>query len=595
LFLGLHGCLGCWRSSYFRGVWVERSQAQVGVCPAPLSVYGQKLVSAASPLGYWSLDSVAGSTTASSALGACREATISAGVVAVPGRQASGGLGRSTDGLVLTGPDGGLPSTATVGWWLKLPAGSTGQGVRLLDQGNGAITVDLNGARDTLTVSGNACPYHGQSMGYTVPGGLADGALHHIAIGYNIGAEYSYLAVDGFVVRSGQGEFSSSFVWRFCGNGAGNGTKWSVPAGGTIDEPFFSSSVLNVEQVSEVAATSDSVVCPEQPSDHGRVLFAAASPLSYWSLDAVEGSFVPNNSPVVTSCRPASAQSGFVVTPGKFGSSGLGRVTDGVVLNAPDAGLPSTATVGWWLKIPPSSVGGQSIRLLNHGNGAITVDLNSARTGITVSGNACPYHGQSMGVSLPAGFADGQLHHIAIGYNISAEYSYVAIDGVIVREAQGEFSSSFVWRFCGNGSGNGTKWSVPAGGSIDEPFLAPSLMNRQQLLASIQPGAPIVSGPVLAAITRLANDSSGGRLYRVDLSLESSPSGVPVGFTVVSDHRPIGVAVGVVTFKPVVDGVARWSFTLSNPRGVFRAKAFVDRNANQVVDGSEVVSNVEVK
>ncbi len=103
------------------------------------------------------------------------------------------------------------------------------------------------------------------------------------------------------------------------------------------------------------------------------------------------------------------------------------------------------------------------------------------------------------------------------------------------------------------------------------------------------------SGNLSAEVTRQSNDTTGNRKYRVSLKMTGAPDNAAVGFKVLSDHRPAGVSTGDVSYVQLVNGQAVLEYGLTNPRGVFRASAFVDRNGNRQNDSGETVSTVEVK
>jgi Concanavalin A-like lectin/glucanases superfamily len=482
----------------------EAARLYFGVrsCPDPLlSPFGTD-TAATNPLTYWSLDGAAQGAVANNSAsgGLCRAGSGAPGVTSTSGIGGAGsGLTRPDAGVIFSGSDAGLDGSSSMGWWFSLPSTLAAGSSRVLVAGGGAITVDLSSSApsrpaqgeldrtwDTITVTDVSCSYGAQSMSFTRPEGtLADGRFHQLAISYNFAADASYIAIDGVVVRSAAGSFSGSFAGAFCNNGAGAGSIWSLPAGGKLDEVVLSDRQWTAAELITLGIRS-SRACPDPTlSTYGQSV-AAVSPLAYWSLDGADSGPEPTNGPVACRYgRPTNSTFGPGASDVASERHGVTAKVTGPVLSVPDQGLASTASIGWWFALP-SDTSVTSVRLLAAGGGATTVDLSSSFTAsldtFSINTNACPYHGASMSYKRPQGtLADGKFHHVAIGYNIAAEATFLAIDGTVVARSAGEFTNSFMWRFCGNGAGSGTIFSTAQGGAIDEPVLVNRVLTDTEI------------------------------------------------------------------------------------------------------------------
>jgi hypothetical protein len=424
----------------------------------------------------------------------------------------------------------------SVAMWVKFPATGVFSDAGLVSMPGWGWSVNAAGTGVSIVMQ---TEYDWANGNTGLPYGLHDDRWHHVVLMNDSGPGFNNYSWGRVFV---DGQFSGQFPMTYGGPPRFNGES---------DQPFSVSSAHGPGAFDEIAvwdrALSESEVarlffgtqpCPTPPATTLATATAALGPLAYWSLDRSAGAGAiantANSSAPPAECRPGGGQPS--ATAGVSGNAGwLQQAAGGPVFAGSDSGLGGVATMSWRMSIPATLAAG-SQRLLSAGGGSITVDLHStgsrpAATGdpdnswnyLVINGNGCPYHGATMSLHLPAGLGDGNFHQIAIAYDIGAEWSAVAVDGQWVYSQAGEWRNSFVWRFCGNGSGSGSTWSIPAGGTIDEIVLlnrvatAADLETLGQAACPTAPGTGAqVCGSVIESYTlRFAN---GGYL------------GLPVGF-----------------------------------------------------------------
>lgn len=390
-------------------------------------------------VGAWGFDEASG-TTAVDSSGVGNAGTIANG---------TRGTGVTRSALTFNGTSSsvaaGTSSTTSFGtenftiatWFRSSATGFT----RLVSKGNfgnsnGYLLALNNG---TITLAAGAGGNQSQSLGLNTPGGFNDGAWHHVAAVVNRSSGNVRVLIDGVpqALTVGAG---------FCGTANGSTVDVSAcPAANASSSQALTLGSYNGTAEFFNGALDDVRLYNRAIEDIDVRALAGLGklPVARWTLDDAGGTRATDSS--------GGRNHGFVSAP-TWTTGPIGGALDlNGTASTVGLGNPSRVNFGtgsFTLATHLRTTGTSFQRVISKGNFGNTNGYLLATNGggITFAMGSGGNQAQSLGMNTPAGFNDGNWHHVAVVVNGSARTVQIYVDGVAQPLAVGT-------GYCGTASG----------------------------------------------------------------------------------------------------------------------------------------------